>query len=191
MAKGILTNKNTLTKEILLTLAQVGVFTVALTSPYFLHSIVKRYLKEKSMEKERKKSRMLRELKKRKVIEFKESKDGIIKITLSHEGQKRILKYKLEDMVVDKSAEWDRLWRIVIYDIPKSKKKASDAFRIKLRTLGFHQLQKSVWVLPYECIDEIEFLCQVFEINMDQHVYYFKTRDIPQEKEIKKRFNLT
>ena len=31
--------------------------------------------------------------------------------------------------------------------------------------LGFYQLQKSVWAIPYPCEKEIQFLCELFSIN--------------------------
>ena len=81
------------------------------------------------------------------------------------------------------------MWRVIIYDIPVAQRKASNAFRQKIRAMGLFQLQRSVWVSPYECLSEIEFIATVFDINIDRCICYFKTKNIPKEKEIKKHFD--
>lgn len=190
MARGFLLKEN-LTKDTLLKIAALGFITVAaLTSPYFLHAIARGYFKEKTNDAAQKRARKLRELQKRKLLEFKEIPDGSIKITLSHLGKNLIRQYKLEEMTLIKPKLWDKKWRLVTYDIPVSKNKASDSFRKKMKDLGLYQLQKSIWVSPYDCLEEMEFLCAIFDINIDEYVYYFKTSEIPKEKEIKKFFHL-
>ena len=77
-----------------------------------------------------------------------------------------------------------------MYDIPVQQKRASNAFREKLKSLGLFPLQKSIWISPFDCLAELEFLATIFEINMDRCVYHFVAKEIPREKEIKKFFNL-
>jgi DNA-binding transcriptional regulator PaaX len=188
MARGFLL-KNNLTKDTLLRIALLGILTVAaVSSPYFLHIAVKGYFKEKTKEMAKKRARKLRELQKRRLIEFKEMSDGSVKIILTHLGKNLVRQYKLEEMKLVKPQKWDKKWRMIIYDIPHRHQKASNAFREKLKQLGLYQLQKSVWVSPYECLAEIEFLCSVFDIDINNHIYYFRTEEIPKEKEIKKFF---
>ena len=190
MPKGFLL-KNNLTKDTLLRLAAAGFFTLAaVTSPYFLHTVVKGYFKEKTKELAAKRAKKLKELQGRKLIEFKELSDGSIRITLSHLGKNLVRKYKLEEMKINKPLKWDQKWRIISYDIPNNQRKASNALRQKLKDLKLYKLQKSIWVSPYECIEELEFLCSIFDINIDNHVFYFKTTEIPKETEVKKFFNL-
>ena len=190
MAKGFVLKDN-LTKDTLLKLSIIGLCTVAAaTSPYFLHIVAKEYFKDKIKEQVRKRARKLKELQRKKLIEFEELSDGSVQIILSHLGKKLIRQNKLEEMKIEKPKNWDKKWRIIIYDIQHKQRKASNAFRKKLQELGLYQLQKSVWISPYECIAEIEFLCSIFDININEFVYYFKTSEIPEEKEIKKFFNL-
>ncbi|MFN7088663.1 MAG: hypothetical protein ACK4NX_02515, partial [Candidatus Paceibacteria bacterium] len=37
--------------------------------------------------------------------------------------------------------------------------------RLKLKELGFYPLQKSVFVYPFQCEEEIDFLCSVFDVR--------------------------
>ncbi|MDP3901441.1 MAG: hypothetical protein Q8Q37_00485 [bacterium] len=190
MARGFLL-KNNFTKDTLLRIATVGVFILAAsTSPYFFHEIVREYFKEKNGVAIRKRVRSLKNLERRKLISFKELTNGTVKIIILHRGRELIRQYNLEDMKLRKPNKWDKKWRLIIYDIPVKQKRASDAFRAKMKNLGLYQLQKSIWVSPYECLSEIEFLCSVFNINMNECVFYFSTNEIPKKQEIEKFFDL-
>jgi len=190
MAKGLWKN-NIEAKEILLTLARVGVFTIAATSPYFLHAIIKMYFKHQTRGRQLAKQKTMRELVKRKYISVVQNADGTTNVELTHQGKRIVRHYNLETMKLIKPNQWDKQWRVLLYDIPNRNKKASDAFREKIKQLGLYQLQKSVWVSPYECIEEIEFLCGIFNININKHVLYFTTRNIPKEYTLKKYFSLS
>ena len=51
------------------------------------------------------------------------------------------------------------------FDIPERFKKQGEALRNKLRELGFAKLQESVFIYPYECEDEINFIVEVFLLD--------------------------
>lgn len=54
---------------------------------------------------------------------------------------------------------WDGKWRVVIFDIEEKEKKTRNALRLKLISLGFGELQKSVYVTPLDVLPDIkEFL---------------------------------
>ncbi len=183
--------KINITKDTLLKVAAIGLITVAAaTSPFVLRAIIKGYFKEKSKEMAKKRARALAELRKRKLLEWKEMPDGSLKITLSQFGEKRVRQYKLEEIKLKVPKKWDKEWRIIMYDIPSRQRKASDAFRRKIKEMGLYQLQKSIWVSPYECIEELEFLCSVFDLDIDRYLFYLKVPAIPKEKEVRKFFNL-
>ena len=180
-------SKKTITKETLLKIAEIGILVLpALTSPYFLRYIVKKYFKEKN----KKRVRAITDLKKKKLIDIQEQKDGSIKVRLTENGKKIILQYELEKLKIEKPKKWDGKWRVIIYDIPQSLRRASDAFRRKIRELGMYQLQKSIWIYPYDCIKELDFLCTIYQIPLKDYVLYFKAEELPRLKEIKHFFSL-
>lgn len=133
--------------------------------------------------------RIIREFREDRLVDFKEQKDGSIKIVLSELGVKRALHYDFEKMEIAKPAKWDKLWRLVIFDIPEKKKRAREALRRKLRELGFYQLQKSVFVFPFECGNEMDFIIEFFELR--QHVRLITATHITNEAELKLHFNLS
>ena len=122
------------------------------------------------------------------IIDYLEKDNDTVEIILTEEGRKRALKYKLNEIEIKKPARWDKKWRLVIFDIPEKKKKAREALRHKLRELSFYQLQKSVFVHPYECKDEIDFIIEVFELR--PHVRLIRADYITNEAELRAKFKL-
>jgi len=76
----------------------------------------------------------------------------------------------------------------VAFDIPEDYKRARDALRRKLQQLGFRELQKSVFVFPYECKDEIEFIVEFFAIR--KYVRYGVLDLIDNDLQLRKTFRL-
>lgn len=130
--------------------------------------------------------RVLNTLKKRKLLDLKE-KDGEIWATFNEEGQKLLLKYRFDTLVIPRPKEWDGKWRVVIFDIPEAKKHAREVLRKKLKELGFYQLQRSVFVYPFECQHEIELITRVYEI--ESYVDFLRAEYLD-EIGLEEKFNL-
>ena len=103
-------------------------------------------------------------LKKRKLIEVIQEKGDCIKVQLTNTGKKRVREFCFDALAIKKPKHWDKKWRIVIFDIPVRKNRAREALREKIKELGFFQLQKSVWIFPYPCEDEILLVAEIYEI---------------------------
>ena len=131
---------------------------------------------------------IIKEFYQEKLVEYKEKPDGSIEIILTEKGKLKALEGKIDELEIEIPRNWDKLWRIVIFDIPEKKKRARDALRRKLKELGFLELQKSVFIFPYECKDEIEFIVEVFEIR--RYVRYLIVKEITNEEELLLKFKL-
>ncbi len=127
-------------------------------------------------------------LKKRKFIKIIKEKNGNVKIKLTNKGRKRILEMSLEIIEVKKPKKWDGKWRIVIFDIPVDQNLAREALRNKMKKLGFRQLQKSVWIIPWECEDEVLFISEAY--GVERYIEIITAENLLHEKETKKAFNL-
>ena len=125
---------------------------------------------------------------KSKMIDMKESKDGIIEMTLTDKGKKVVFLYNFEQMKIPKMKRWDKKWRIITFDIPERLKKARNALRSKLRELGFAKYQKSVFIYPYECKNEIDFVIEFF--NLRPYVRYNEAENCDDDLNFKKYFEL-
>lgn len=189
-----LRQKVELTKQILLALASVSALTAGIILAPQLTSFVCKMLYKKTKNKQYLRSdksitRTLRRLRQQELISWKENRQGKVTITLTDSGKKRILKYQLKDMSIKQPKRWDRKWRVVIFDIPEDHKNARDVMREKLKILGLYQLQKSVWVHPYRCKDEVDFVSHVYGVG--RYLLYLETFYLENEEFLRERFSLT
>jgi len=90
--------------------------------------------------------------------------DGLFDVKLTEKGKVRALNVKLNE-IKNKNQKWDGKWRMVAFDIPNKFKKGRDALRQKLNKIGFHKLQESVFITPYNCKKEIEILVKFFRLE--------------------------
>lgn len=122
------------------------------------------------------------------LVEGKENPDGTTTLILTEEGRKRALTFKIDEMAIKKPPRWDGKWRVVIFDIPEKRRKVRDALRRHLSQLGFYELQKSVFVHPYPCGGEIEFLIEFYDAR--QHIRQIIAQHIDNELHLKTKFRL-
>ncbi len=132
--------------------------------------------------------RILHEFHNDRLVDFMIEKDGTSTIVLTERGKKKVLRYKIDEITIKVPTRWDGRWHIVMFDIPEKRKRAREALRNKLQELGFLQFQKSVWVVPYPCKDEIDFIIEVFEIR--PHVQYLEVLSITNDSKLKLHFQL-
>ena len=91
-------------------------------------------------------------------------KGGKQMIEITNNGRRQLVEYNIDTIKIIKQ-KWDGKWRIVMFDIPERIRLVRDVLRDKLKDLGFKQVQKSVWVSPYECQDEVSFIASVYEVE--------------------------
>lgn len=174
-------------KGIVLGLGLTAGLAVAVIAPNLfavlgqLHSSTKKY-------KPAQLKRSLQNLKEKNLVSISQEGSKTV-VRLTKNGKQKLLKYKLEELKIKPTTKWDRKWRMVIFDIPKAFKKNSDFFSLKLRQMGFLLLQKSVWVCPYPCEDEIDFIKEIYQIRPFVRVVTADRIDI--QHDLIKRFNLT
>lgn len=109
--------------------------------------------------------RNFNKLKQKGNLEFVKEENGCLIYRLSQKGKDKIRKFIFDELSVITPKEWDKKWRLVIFDIPESHKKERNALRIKLKEIGFYQCQKSAWIHPFHCLEEIEFLKNILNIK--------------------------
>ena len=175
-------------KKILL-LLEAGIALSLTRRPDVYFSILKRAAKEWKKINERNLRDTIRRLYKSKLIDYKENEDKTVTIVLSNKGRKKILKYDLDKIQLKKPLRWDNLWRLVAFDIPEDKKQGRNALVEKLKELDFYPMQKSVYIHPYECKDEVDFITEMFELA--PYVRFLRVKDIDIELDLKNRFHLS
>lgn len=88
------------------------------------------------------------------------------------------------------TGKWDGRWRLVIFNVPETKRDIRDRIRRGLSKLGMGILQPSVWISPKDIKNEIENLRK--RLNLTNTLKYFEvTRNNSLDKTIiEKSWNL-
>lgn len=161
----------------------IGLTAVSPSAPLAYFSLVKFW---RSFNKKRLKQTIYR-FRKQKYVEIEE-KDGKFTVKITTQGLNKALSYKLEEMKITEPSKWDGKWRIAIFDISDKKRHHRDFFRKQIETLGLYRLQKSVYVYPYPCFDQIEFLRQIYKVSFE--VKYILATKIEDDENLRNHFRV-
>ena len=82
----------------------------------------------------------------------------------------------------------DGVWKLVIFDIPEKQRAARDSLREKMKEIGCVRFNDSVWVFPFPCQKEIDFIANYWRVG--QYVHFILARDITNRDLLEKHFNL-
>ncbi len=167
-------------KVLLATIAIGGVLTLSVTAPGILSawSGVSARRKREKRERYRQIWQNFHRLRKRGLIISKGEENGEVVYQLTSDGKRRILKFVLETIEIMPPKHWDGYWYLIMFDIPIRKKKSiRDSFRRKLKELGCYQFQRSVWVHPFPCEAEMQFLKDYYRLG--SCVTVVRTKDVP------------
>ncbi len=179
-------NTKNITKVILLSLFAAGAVGSVIVLPG-LAILGREFAGWNKYKKFRLKSTFKR-LRSQKMINFSEKPDGTMQFEIIEAGNRRILQYKFEEMEIKISSKWDGLWRLVMFDIPDKKKRAREDLRIKLKTLGFYKFQESVFIHPYNCKNEIDFIKEFY--NIGPFVKFIVAKEVDDDFKVRKVFSL-
>ncbi len=182
--------RSEISKDILKCLLVSGVICVAASSPYFIINLIKSFKKQKKWNSYKNKIiyNKFYNLKKDGCIKMEERNHQIY-IKLTEKGKKKAGWMQIDELKIKKSKKWDKKWRIVIFDISQLKTLHRNVFRGKLKELGFYLLQKSVWISPYKCKDEINLLRIFFGLNKKE-VRLITADNIEDDNFLKKMFKI-
>ena len=177
--------KGELIKNILKNLAIGGV----LMSGFAMPNIVKLldFFGATHTNERRKILKAVERMKQKKLVRIYE-KNGREVIEITELGKKKVLSYDLENIKITRPKKWDGCWRIIIFDIPEKNKKARRALNFKLKNMEFFPLQKSVFVCPFECDDEVEFVAEFFGVK--RHIRKILAKKIENDEFLKNFYNL-
>jgi len=156
-------------------------------SPYQQWKILKGVANQWKRIDQKKLREEIKKLYQSKLVEIKENSDKSYTLVLTKKGKLKALTFNFQKMKIKKQ-KWDGKWRLVIFDIPEKLRRARDALREKLKELNFYELQKSAFVFPYECQNEIEFIVEFF--NLKPYVRFAILESIDNELHLKKIFKL-
>jgi len=109
-------------------------------------------------------------------------------LSLTASGRQKFRNIKLSSQNHLVPTQWDGYWRMVIVDIPESRKKDQDAIRYILKKAQFVQIKNSIWISPYP----LEHMMINMKHDMDLHeelvILVTDKLDPQTEKLLQKRF---
>lgn len=80
----------------------------------------------------------------------------------------------------------DDVWKIIIFDIPETKRQVRNVLRSKLTSLGFKKWQNSIWISPYTLAPEIEE--ELNELAKHFFIRLIRTTEINETTDLEKMF---
>jgi len=179
------TTKEEVVEMLFSTLLVVGVLAVAVTMPNAVQLF--KYFGPKTSHEQWRIRRSVGRLEKRGFLS-RRCVRGEEYYILTTTGKERAMRYKLKSMTIARQNKWDGLWRIVMFDIPEDKKFARRAIGHAIQKLGCVQYQKSVFITPYPCTEEINFAGECFSVR--KHIRIIIAKDVENVSSIKKHFKI-
>jgi phenylacetic acid degradation operon negative regulatory protein len=161
----------------------VGLLTTAIVAPNAVQLF--KYFNPKNSQDRWEMKRSFSRLEKKGFVKRKTTK-GEDYYSLTLLGNERAKKYKLNSMRIQTQKKWDGLWRIVMFDIPEEKMMARRAINLILKKLGCVQYQKSVFITPYPCEKEINFVGECFDAR--KYLRIITAKEVEGVEQIKKVF---
>jgi DNA-binding transcriptional regulator PaaX len=150
-----------LNSAIIQTLALSGVLAVGLIAPNVLSAMGKLGLINSYQKKQSIQNSFTRLLARGYVT----LEGGKVRLTLK--GEKIAALLGEGKLAPKKPRKWDGKWRVLIFDIPETRKGVRVHIRATLIRLGFKRLQDSVWIYPYDCEDLIAIFKADLKIGKD------------------------
>ena len=130
----------------------------------------------------------IKRLNSKRLVELVEKNDKTY-IKITDNGKNLLKNFDYVNLELPQPKKWDKKWRLVTFDIPNKKEKERRAFSEKLKDVGFYPLQESVFIYPYDCKDEIDFLCEFLSISRFVNYYLVESLD-KREGDLRQFFNL-
>lgn len=90
---------------------------------------------------------------------------------ITRKTQERFFIESLVDVVL-KNKKTDEYKRLIIFDIPERRRDVRDVLRRKLKEFECRALQRSVYITPYVCENEIHEIARI--LNAEQYIHVLR-----------------
>ena len=130
-------------------------------------------------------SKNLSYLKRSKYFKYKNEK-----LYLTQKGREKIIKLIVKKKNKGKITKWDGKWRGVAFDVPELNRRDRDFLRRELHQIGFKELQKSVWVSPFDFEKELKTLFKLWKREFTGDIRFLVIDKIESDSDLKQQFNL-
>ncbi|MEK7480761.1 MAG: hypothetical protein AAB604_01500 [Patescibacteria group bacterium] len=178
--------KSAIAQDILIWIGIVGIVAIAATSPFFIVNVLKAFKKGSQYHRKDIFNAFYRLRKSGDLI--MRTIDNQLYIELTEKGRKKASWLQVNHLAIKKQKKWNGKWWMVIFDIQERHRTKREALRGFFKRLGFLQLQKSVWIQPYDCRDEINLLREFFGLE-ERELKLIVADDIGDDSFVREHFN--
>lgn len=184
------TTKSKITKIALVTVV-IGALPMVVAGGAAMGNAVKvfKMFDKKKRFKDKQISNAFAGLKRNKLIEYVSDKSGVTTVRITKKGESKLKSFEIDSLEIKKPKSWDGKWRVVMFDLPIQYKKVRNSLRFKIKQIGFIQLQKSVWVYPYPCTDEILFIADYYKVG--KYIDILTANEILNDSKLRREYNLS
>ncbi len=112
--------------------------------------------------------------------------NGFLRLTEGGEKELRRLQAYAGMRALPK--RWDERWRVIVFDIPESRRKVRVRLREMIEGAGFVKLQNSVWVYPYDS-EELVALLKA-DLRIGKQLLYMIVESIESDQWLRQHFQL-
>jgi predicted transcriptional regulator len=119
----------------------------------------KRYEREKNRKRF---SQIIKNLKNKGYLNVKDIENRKA-VMITPRGMKQL--FEIELKVGEKNKRPDKKWQMILFDIPEVSRRSRDLFRKQLKYLGYQNLQKSIWVCPYDVLKATQELIKNYKLD--------------------------
>ena len=156
-----------------------------ITSPFagyiIVSGLVRHYFRKSDFHREAKR------LQKRGYVALTKTDKGLM-VKLLGRGRRKLTDIKFETLVLPKLKHWDGKWRLYSFDIPEEFKNARNMLRRKLKQMGCYNIQRSLFVYPYECREEMRQTSVHYKV--EKYTLYAEASQIDIDRELRKFFQI-
>jgi CRISPR-associated endonuclease Cas2 len=117
-----------------------------------------------------------------------EEQNGEQYVRLTNHGRVHLDENSIWELAIDTPRRWDKKWRLVMFDFPTRYGNVRHAFRLKLEDMGFKMYQRSVFIYPHECVEEVHTIARWY--GVDEYIRYIVAVEINDMRTFIKEFDL-
>lgn len=165
--------------------AVCGVVVIAAVAPN-IFSAFGRFGRQRRYFRKTDFTKQLYHFRRRGYLAIKRSGPDTMELRLTDAGRSHVIKRALGDLCIEPQERWDGIWRVLLFDIPERKRWARTGMRESLKRMGFYRFQKSAFVFPYPCREEIEFLTRLYDVQ--SAVRFIETNAASQDDDMRAFF---
>ena len=145
-----------------------GVITIGAIAPNIFAAFGR--LNEQRRFFEKSDLKQLYKAKEKGLLKFEKIGENQYRVYATEKGKLKGLGEVINDLKIKKPAAWAAKWRVIISDIPRKHNVIRNVLRQRLKTLGFYPLQKSVFICPFPCAEEVKLLAYLYNASPYLHI---------------------